>query len=97
MKKVIYGFYTIVLLVAVLSCGTLNRADSDRELTKRSNITNVRDDSYVNNSVGDNVAPFPTDNRFVKVWVHAYETASGDYFHGGWITLRLNSPVWGVK
>jgi hypothetical protein len=38
--------------------------------------------------------PVRTRAKVASVWIHPHETASRDYFWGGWVSLVIEEPQW---
>lgn len=86
----------------VVGCGSLNRADSQRMLDARAAYDGGP------GSLGDNVSvkeagvegfrnspvPVRTRPKVAPIWIFPHETATRDYFWGGWISVVVESDQW---
>lgn len=96
---------SLVVLVSSLllqACGSMNRADSSRMLDARAGYESGP------NVVPDNVSlkeggvdgfrnsPVPVRSRpkVAPIWIHPHETATRDYFWGGWMSVVVESDQW---
>ena len=90
----------ISALVFLTGC-SINRADSLRMLDRRADYEGQGEgDSSPNLKEGGldgfHNAPVPVRTRaqVAPVWIFPHETASRDYFWGGWISIVTEEPQW---
>jgi hypothetical protein len=96
---------TLAVLVSSLllqACGSMNRASSDRMLDQRAGYGGGPEnhletialqeggvDGFRNSPV-----PVRTRPRVAPIWIHPHETATRDYFWGGWISVVVEQDQW---
>lgn len=96
---------TLVVLASSLlvsACGSMNRADSQRMLDARaaydsgpSSVTNnlsLKEGGV--DGFRDSPVPVRTRPKVAPIWIHPHETATRDYFWGGWISVVVESDQW---
>lgn len=95
----------LCLLLAVLQGCSLNRAGSLRMLDKRAH--------YDEESGKQQQQPIPslrppapstriptgrrTQAQVESIWIHPHETASRDYFWGGWMSVVIEPDRWAIN
>ena len=93
----------VVCSISALLCSacSLNRADSLRMLENRADYEAPgREDSSPAlkesgiEGFAKNPVPVRTRGQVAACWIVPHETASRDYFWGGWISLVTDEPQW---
>lgn len=95
--------FSISGLVLLAGC-SMNRADSLRMLDRRADYDAAIDggdrtaipDLKEGGLDGFRNAPVPVRTRaqVAPIWIFPHETASRDYFWGGWISVVTEEPQW---
>lgn len=96
---------TLVVLASswlLQGCGSMNRAESSRMLDARAAYESGP--SAVPDSVSlkeggvegfrNSPVPVRTRPRVAPIWIHPHETATRDYFWGGWISVVVEQDQW---
>ena len=87
-----------VLLISLMPGCAFNRAASSRMLDERAKYGEAPPDLELTEGGLDEFRNHPipvrTREKVSAVWIHRTETASHDYFWGGWISLVTDVPQW---
>ncbi len=99
-----YLLISVVLLSSIFSaCGTINRADSERMLDRRAEYADDENSKLLQNPTlkeggvdgfKDKPVPVRTRPTVAAIWIHPHETASRDYFWGGWMSTVTEQDQW---
>ncbi len=94
------NIHLLILLISITSCSGVNRAVSTNELGRRSNYKQnytISNPSHLASASKGVISPYRVPSKVLKVWIHPHETPQGNYFHGGWMTVKISSEQWGVR
>jgi hypothetical protein len=96
----------LVSSLLLQACGSMNRADSNRMLDQRADYGS-NPGARFENSTGNvslkeggidgfrnSPVPVRTRPKVAAIWIHPHETATRDYFWGGWISVVVEQDQW---